>query len=500
MNRLGLLVSSLLLFPLLFLIFPSKTFAQELPIVGANLSAYVPPAGTECNVNVPSQYPTIQVGIDAANSGDTVCVGPGIYVENISIRKTIRLSGSGYDKSIIIGADQRYNTAFNRAANVIIEGFYIQGVGTQPNNMALGVSNEGDLASGIIIRFNWIKSGNGTYAFLMDGTNNLVENNILEGNSSSAIAMTGSGDKVDYLNNTFLGIAPTSPYFGYVLIDISTNSLVARNTFYVTGNIRRVVTAPGTNTVSENNFNTKDLIQVYNYPGGETLYAQNNWWGDTDPSDNYAGDSEVIVTPFAMSPFPEYPIPTPPTLPSNHLPVITSISPINSVLPNTPVDAVATFTDPDVSDIHTATWNWGDENSTTGNVTESNGTGTITGGHSYSSPGTYTITLTLADGTDSVTVNTSVVIFTSEQAINNAIDTVQAFNLQQGISNSLDSKLSTAVNSLNDINTHNDAAAVNSLQAFINAVNAQRGNKITVAQADALISQANALIAYLNNN
>jgi hypothetical protein len=71
-------------------------------------------------------------------------------------------------------------------------------------------------------------------------------------------------------------------------------------------------------------------------------------------------------------------------------------------------------------------------------------------------------------------------------------------NLQQGIENGLVAKLEAAMQSLDDINANNDVAPVNTLEAFINAVEAQRGTKITEADADALIAAAQEIIALLS--
>ena len=86
------------------------------------------------------------------------------------------------------------------------------------------------------------------------------------------------------------------------------------------------------------------------------------------------------------------------------------------------------------------------------------------------------------------------------QLLLNLAQDVFLINLQQGISNSLDAKLDSALQSLADINENNDIATVNSLQAFINSVEAQSGKKIPEADADHLIAAAQRIIYLLNPN
>ena len=78
------------------------------------------------------------------------------------------------------------------------------------------------------------------------------------------------------------------------------------------------------------------------------------------------------------------------------------------------------------------------------------------------------------------------------------VNAILALNLNQGIENGLDAKLEAAVQALEDINQNNDVAACNALQAFINAVQAQSGTKITQSDADALIDQAESVMVLLD--
>jgi hypothetical protein len=81
-------------------------------------------------------------------------------------------------------------------------------------------------------------------------------------------------------------------------------------------------------------------------------------------------------------------------------------------------------------------------------------------------------------------------VFDPVTLIANLVSDVLLLNFVQGIENSLDAKLDSATTVLDDMNENNDVAACNSIQAFINAVEAQAGNKIDQTDADFLVSNA----------
>ena len=94
----------------------------------------------------------------------------------------------------------------------------------------------------------------------------------------------------------------------------------------------------------------------------------------------------------------------------DHPPVVGPIAgPGTPVPPTVPVNLSASFADQDTFETHTAVWSWGDGNTTTASLAESGGTGSVTGSHPYSAPGSYTVILTVTDsdgasGSSSTTV------------------------------------------------------------------------------------------------
>lgn len=89
------------------------------------------------------------------------------------------------------------------------------------------------------------------------------------------------------------------------------------------------------------------------------------------------------------------------------------------------------------------------------------------------------------------------IIESPAEATQDLIDQVQAFNLQQGIENSLDKKLQAVQDALTALNVEQRNDEINKLNAFINEIEAQRDNKITTEQADLLIASTQAIIAVL---
>ncbi len=107
--------------------------------------------------------------------------------------------------------------------------------------------------------------------------------------------------------------------------------------------------------------------------------------------------------------------------------------------------------------------------------------------------GVYVVELVVNDGTadsspDSVTVTAS----TPAGATSDLAEALGSLEIARGTKNALIAKLNAAIDSLE---RGQEQAAVNQLNAFINQIRAQRGKKIGVSDADALIAEAQRIIA-----
>jgi N-acetylneuraminic acid mutarotase len=101
---------------------------------------------------------------------------------------------------------------------------------------------------------------------------------------------------------------------------------------------------------------------------------------------------------------------------------------------------------------------------------------------------------TSAPGSFAVTVNGAAAQIGNLVTLVNSILSV---NAQHGIENSLDAKLQAALAAIDSLKGGNIASAVNQLNAFINAVQAQSGKAIPVDQANQLIAAAQQVKAAL---
>jgi VCBS repeat-containing protein len=73
------------------------------------------------------------------------------------------------------------------------------------------------------------------------------------------------------------------------------------------------------------------------------------------------------------------------------------VAPLDPQKIGTAIAVSAPFTDPSVTDTHTAVWEWGDGATSAGGVDEASGSGSVSGSHAYPAPGVYTVKLTVTD-------------------------------------------------------------------------------------------------------
>src|SRR5258708_36117955 len=111
----------------------ARTFRLNSLIVGIGILVVVMIPSSlhaQATIQVPANYPTIQSAINAANSGDTVLVDPGTYVENINFNgKAITVTSSnGPVTTIIDGNHNGTVVTFNHSetAAAVLSGFTIR--------------------------------------------------------------------------------------------------------------------------------------------------------------------------------------------------------------------------------------------------------------------------------------------------------------------------------------------------------------------------------------
>jgi len=87
---------------------------------------------------------------------------------------------------------------------------------------------------------------------------------------------------------------------------------------------------------------------------------------------------------------------------------------------------------------------------------------------------------------------------TPSEVVADIVEQVVDFDVNGRIEGSLIAKLQTARRALDNDRKNSRTIAVNSLDAFINAVEAQRSKKISEAEADVIIVLAQEIIAALS--
>jgi hypothetical protein len=81
-------------------------------------------------LDVPSEYASIQDAVNAASPGDTVKVAPGTYTESVALRAGVCLLGSGAKRTTLdAGGEARSLVDLTNAPGSVVSGFTFRGVG-----------------------------------------------------------------------------------------------------------------------------------------------------------------------------------------------------------------------------------------------------------------------------------------------------------------------------------------------------------------------------------
>jgi parallel beta-helix repeat protein len=160
------------------------------------LAAAIP--GQASTIHVPGDQPTIQAGIDAAATGDTVLVDPGTYFENINFNgKAITVqSASGAAVTIIDGGRAAPVAAFasGETPSSVLTGFTLQhGTSMFAEGGGVFITSSSPTISDNIITENTACGGGGGIAIEYASSPRIVGNTIQNNTQVGCLGGTGGG-------------------------------------------------------------------------------------------------------------------------------------------------------------------------------------------------------------------------------------------------------------------------------------------------------------------
>jgi predicted ribosomally synthesized peptide with SipW-like signal peptide len=256
---------------------------------------------------------SIQTAINAAASGATICVDAGTYSENLAINKELNVVG-------INPPDSSGKAVLNGTISITADGSSVQALYIEPgtvvhqgsaitisaNNILVGANIINNVNSPDAGSVKGIYAGDSTGAGARSGLA-IIDNritNITESYGKGAYGIllnygassTGLVQNVVIQNNTIANI--NGGWAHAIGLETKTpDTLIKRNDIHdiVATGLDSVAVMVEDNpngdsvSVTENNFGSNlRWAFVSKSTSSGVVYAQNNWWGDLDPSDQIA--------------------------------------------------------------------------------------------------------------------------------------------------------------------------------------------------------------------
>jgi nitrous oxidase accessory protein NosD len=284
-------------------------------------------------INIPADYSTIQEGINAASSGDSILVAGGTYPECLKINKSVFLCGSTFDTTFVTTNNDC--TAIRISANdVQVRNFRITNSGAEKSgcgielvstdschidrceisNFSRGInliSAQGNIISRCRIENNTtgIFFAEPSYDDYVNNERNEINNNIINKNTGSAIEFAHTLSSY-HMANRFAGNCIRENGAGISTIMCQSNTFSANDLYDNAGYGIALTMCTGggeNNYVYRNNFinNNAGLVQACDFGGAKNYWysidsVEGNFWSDyhgVDSDSNGIGDTPYIIEP-----------------------------------------------------------------------------------------------------------------------------------------------------------------------------------------------------------